>query len=433
VRGEGVENRCRAAVGSALRADRDCSQQQGAGVKWQKVKLGALYEVHNGLSKPRDSFGSGFPFLSYSTVFNNFFLPDQLDSLVMTDEKEQSSYSIKEGDVFITRTSETSDELGMSCVALKDYPHATYNGFCKRLRPITKEVFPRYIGYYLRAPEFRSRFDGLGAAMITRASLKNEDLLAMTVALPPLPVQRKIAEILGAYDDLIENNRRRIALLEKMARELYRERFVRRAGAAHAMRTLEDIGIRLESGSRPKGGIKEIAEGIPSVGAENVIGLGQYNYCSEKLISREFFAKMKRGVIRDRDILLYKDGAYIGRVSLFQDGFPHKEAAINEHVFLIHTNDEALQYYIFFTLAQERYFKIIQGLNENAAQPGLNQGSVLGLKIEWPEEEDIKAFDRLVAPFVSEIFSLALQNRNLARQRDRLLPRLLSGRLEVRG
>ena len=108
----------------------------------KKVKLGELYEVHNGLSKGRQFFGSGYPFLSFSTVFNNWFLPSTLDSLVQSSEKERTACSIKRGDVFITRTSETMDELGMSSVALRDYPNATYNGFTKRLRPITDCVLP---------------------------------------------------------------------------------------------------------------------------------------------------------------------------------------------------------------------------------------------------------------------------------------------------
>ena len=112
--------------------------------EWKKVPLGELYEVHNGLSKPRAFFGTGYPFLSFSTVFNNYFLPDELDSLVQSSEKERESFSIKRGDVFITRTSETAEELGMSSVALKDYPEATYNGFCKRLRPISDKILPEY-------------------------------------------------------------------------------------------------------------------------------------------------------------------------------------------------------------------------------------------------------------------------------------------------
>ena len=121
------------------------------------------------------------------------------------------------------------DELGMSSVALKDYPNATYNGFCKRLRPIDSEykVLPKYIGYYLRTPEFRGKFLGLSGSMTTRASLKNDDLLSMTIPLPPFETQQKIAGILSAYDDLIENNRKQIKLLEEAAQKLYKEWFIK--------------------------------------------------------------------------------------------------------------------------------------------------------------------------------------------------------------
>ena len=175
-------------------------------MNFDKVKLGELYTVHNGLSKGSKFFGSGYPFLSFSTVFNNYFIPEQLSDLVQSTEKEQSNYSIHRGDIFITRTSETSDELGMSCVALRDYPRATYNGFTKRMRPILADkVLPEYIGYYMRMPSFRGEFQAF-STMTTRASLKNEDLLSLVIALPEMQIQKKISAILRSYDLLIENN-----------------------------------------------------------------------------------------------------------------------------------------------------------------------------------------------------------------------------------
>ena len=193
--------------------------------EWKKVKLGELYEVHNGLSKGRQFFGTGFPFLTFSNVFNNWFLPDQLESLVQTTDKERDACSIKAGDVFITRTSETMDELGMSSVALKDYPNATYNGFTKRLRPVTDRVNPRYIGYYLRTPKFRGQFMAF-STMTTRASLANNDLLNMEVELPSMEIQHHIATILSRYDSLIENYQKQIKLLEEAAQRLYKEWFI---------------------------------------------------------------------------------------------------------------------------------------------------------------------------------------------------------------
>ena len=195
-------------------------------MKFNKVKIGELYTVHNGLSKGGKFFGKGFPFLTFSTVFNNYFLPEKLDALVLSTESERENFDIKAGDVFITRTSETSDELGMTSVALKDYPNATYNGFTKRMRPIdSSKVLPKFIGYYFRMNQFRQGFMAF-STMTTRASLKNEDLLGMEIALPKYSVQIKIAEILSAYDDLIENNQKQIKLLEEAAQRLYKEWFV---------------------------------------------------------------------------------------------------------------------------------------------------------------------------------------------------------------
>ena len=177
--------------------------------EWKDYCLGDLYEVHNGLSKGAKYFGSGYPFLSFKTVFNNYFLPPILPDLVQSDEKEQKGFDIKRGDVFVTRTSETPDELGMSSVALIDYPNATYNGFTKRLRPKKQTiVYPEFIGYYLRSTHFRGLFYNISSSMSTRASLANGDLLEMKVTLPPYDVQERIASILRSLDSKIELNNR---------------------------------------------------------------------------------------------------------------------------------------------------------------------------------------------------------------------------------
>src|SRR5664280_2026702 len=100
----------------------------------KKHKFSNLYSMSSGISSKPEQAGKGCPFVSFSTVFNNYFLPVNLPDLMDTSELEQETYSVRKGDIFLTRTSETIDELGMSCVALKDYPKATFSGFVKRLR-----------------------------------------------------------------------------------------------------------------------------------------------------------------------------------------------------------------------------------------------------------------------------------------------------------
>ena len=106
----------------------------------KKYKLDELYEMGSGISSTKEQAGHGYPFASFSTVFNNIFLPNELKDLMDTSKEQRETSSIREGDVLITRTSETSDELAMSCVALKDYPNATFSGFVKRLRPKNKDL-----------------------------------------------------------------------------------------------------------------------------------------------------------------------------------------------------------------------------------------------------------------------------------------------------
>ncbi|WP_296622637.1 restriction endonuclease subunit S [Marivirga sp.] len=196
------------------------------GSEWIEITLDEAYEFKSGLSKSRDQFGSGYGFVSFKDVFYNYFLPEKLEGLVNTNKKEQVSCSVKRGDVFLTRTSETFDELGMSSVALKDYDQATFNGFTKRLRPKGNyQILPEFIGYYFRSQFFRRLVTSM-ATMTTRASLNNEILSKLIVKFPSLQEQKSIAHILGTLDDKIELNRKMNETLEAMAQTLFKSWFV---------------------------------------------------------------------------------------------------------------------------------------------------------------------------------------------------------------
>ena len=280
-------------------------------------------------------------------------------------------------------------------------------------------------------------------------STSRDAFYEIPVSLPPLPVQRRIAGILSAYDELMENSQRRIRLLEAMARALYREWFVHFRFPGHekhprAASPLGDIPqgweattlgehlAALESGKRPKGGIRKEAEGVPSIGAENINGIGRHEFASEKLIPRAFFEQMRKGLVRDRDVALYKDGAYIGKSSYFRDGFPHSECCVNEHVFLLRSDGVRLkQSSLYLWLQEPDTVQTIRSKNANAAQPGINLQTIGGLELVLPDEKTAAHFDRLVEPLLAELINLAKQIQVLRRTRDLLLPRLLSGRVQI--
>jgi len=196
------------------------------GSNWKTTKLLDHYDIRSGLSKPANDFGSGYPFLTFKDVFYNYFTPDELGDLVQSNDKERENCSVKRGDVFLTRTSETMHELGMSCVALQNYENATFNGFCKRLRPHqNSELVPEYIGYYLRSFKFRQSMLAF-STMSTRASLNNEMIGRLEISYPPKDEQIEIARVLKNLDDKITLNRQINQTLEQMAQALFKSWFV---------------------------------------------------------------------------------------------------------------------------------------------------------------------------------------------------------------
>ena len=173
-----------------------------------KYRFCDLYDMASGLSSTKKQAGHGSPFISFSTVFNNFFLPDELSDKMDTSLIEQERFSVHKGDIFITRTSETIDELAMSCVALKDYPHATYSGFVKRLRPLKKGiVYDKYMAFYLRSTLFRKTMTN-NAVMTLRASF-NEDIFSfLNLYLPSYEEQVRIGDMLYNMEKKISMNKR---------------------------------------------------------------------------------------------------------------------------------------------------------------------------------------------------------------------------------
>ena len=387
--------------------------------EWKKVKLGELYEVHNGLSKGRQFFGSGYPFLTFSTVFNNYFLPKELDSLVQSSEKEREACSIRKGDVFITRTSETMDELGMSSVALRDYPNATYNGFTKRLRPITDNVIPEYIGYYLRSPKFRGKFMAF-STMTTRASLANADLLGMEVEIPSKEEQHRIATILSRYDSLIENYQKQIKLLEEAAQRLYKEWFVDLHFPGYENTKIID-GVPEGWEKKPVDTIYSIKYGknlstklisengkFPVYGANGVIGYYDKANCNEQVV------------------LITSRGNGSGDVLMTY----HKDAFITNNSFIVSPIEDYSYCQLPFTyqFLKNANFRAVR---TGAAQPQLTNQSIHTVDVVLPSKDVIIDYCDKAFYNNKKIILLKNQIRLLTEARDRLLPKLMSDEISM--
>lgn len=194
--------------------------------KLNRYKFAELYEMASGISSKPEQAGHGAPFLSFSSVFNNYLLPRELNDRMDTSEKEQKKYSINAGDIFLTRTSEVIDELGMSAVALKNYPNATYSGFLKRLRPTKEGIsYPKFMAFYLRSPLFRKTMTN-NAVLTLRASLNEEIFSYLELLLPEYSDQVRAGDFLYLLSQKNDCNKRTTSELEAMTKTLYDYWFV---------------------------------------------------------------------------------------------------------------------------------------------------------------------------------------------------------------
>lgn len=400
-------------------------------MKWEKVKLEELYEVHNGLSKGRKFFGSGYPFLSFSTVFNNYFIPSELTDLVQSTEKEQESYSIKRGDVFVTRTSETSDELGMSCVALKDYPYATYNGFTKRMRPKNcARVLPEYIGYYMRMPSFRGEFQAF-STMTTRASLRNEDLLSLEITLPSIETQYRIASILSAYDNLIENNQKQIKLLEEAAQRLYKEWFVDLRfpgyentpvvdGVPEGWKNSELGDIAIDSGKNEK---KENRDYYSYYLPIDCLPKKSLAYTDKNEVS---LAESSLVGFEKNDVLFGAMRPYFHKVVMARD-----KGLTRSTCFVINSKSQEYWAYLLMLLFSSDTIDYATKISVGTTMPYVRWKDFVQMPILIPSKEICVKYQNIILPIINDISTLAISCEKLKEARDRLLPKLMSGELEV--
>ena len=418
--------------------------------EWKKVKLGDYIDVLSGFAyKSKDFSDLGIPVIKIKNVCPPYISLEDLSYVPNYIAFQNPRYILKKGDVLIAMTGSHINQIASVVGRVGRVRYDDVTVLNQRVGKIVNKNEEKssldYIYYYLSQYEVKVELAQKAGGAANQANISPSDIKNLLFPCPPIEVQHRIATILSRYDSMIENYQKQIKLLEEAAQRLYKEWFVDLHFPGHEntkivdgvpegweMKKLIEFGCSLESGSRPKGGVdSNLKDGIPSVGAENVIGLGKYNYSSEKLITNHFYSQMRKGKIKERDILIYKDGAYIGRTSLFQDGFPHKEMAVNEHVFLLHTLNENYQYYVFFTLYQKQYFEKMQKLNKNAAQPGLNQKALLDLGMLRPSENYVLAFSKAIEPLMKALFSKSNQIRLLTEARDRLLPKLMSGEIAV--
>ncbi|MGC1097246.1 restriction endonuclease subunit S [Pantoea agglomerans] len=185
---------------------------------WEISKIRYLGQCQNGINIGGEFFGYGTPFVSYSDVYKNTSLPEKVQGLVLSTEKDQDNYSVIAGDVLFTRTSETIEEIGFSAVCKSTIEKAVFAGFLIRFRPNKENLEIGFSEYYFRNEKLRAFF-AKEMNLVTRASLSQDLLKKMPVLLPPNDEQNEIANYLQTecekFSEILAETEKTILLLKE--------------------------------------------------------------------------------------------------------------------------------------------------------------------------------------------------------------------------
>lgn len=406
-----------------------------------KYPFSQLYDMASGISSTKEQAGHGSPFVSFSTVFNNYFLPDALPDLMDTSIKEQETYSIKKGDILITRTSETIDELAMSCVAVKDYPRATYSGFTKRLRPKTAGIaYHKYLAFYLRSQLFRKAVTN-NAFMTLRASF-NEDIFSfLNLYLPEYKEQVKIGDMLYSMEQKIQLNKRICAELEAMAKTLYNYWFTQfdfpdENGKPYRSSGGEMVWNDQLKRKIPKGwsagqlsDIANITMGqSPSGDTYNENGSGTifYQGCTDfgtRFPVPRVYTSAPTRFAKAGDILM-SVRAPVGTLNIAME-----DCCIGRGLAALNSKFGS-QLHLLYTLSGfKQLFDVMDG--NGTTFGSITKDTLFEMKVVIPRRDQIKSFEEMVQPIEQKIRVAEQENRELTKLRDWLLPMLMNGQAAV--
>lgn len=397
-------------------------------MKTKKYKFSDLYIMSSGINTSKGQAGHGSPFISFSTVYGNYFLPDEFTDFMDTTPIEQERFSIKKGDILLTRTSETREELAMSSVSLMDYENITFSGFLKRLRPVNeKVVYHKYIAFYLRSDLFRKTVTN-HASLTLRASF-NEDIFSfIDIYLPSFEDQVKYGDLLF---DLYEKEMQNLKTIKELNASLmliynywftqfdfpngngkpyksdggkmvWNEKFKREVPIGWKVEPLKDIAKMYQSQTIPK---KDLSDEFkyPVYGAGGIIGhYHTINHVDSMLI---ISCRGSCGVV---DITL--PNSWITGNQMVVD-------ACNDY-----------KYYIYGYLSVIDTARLVTG----SVQDQITQTSLGSLYIPIPDEISLKKYNDIASSILLKKQILTLENDELRKQRDFLLPLLMNGQVTMR-
>ncbi|MDX9742639.1 MAG: restriction endonuclease subunit S [Arcobacteraceae bacterium] len=437
---------------------------------WETVKLGDFCSKIGSGSTPRGGSNiyldiGQFALIRSQNILNNSF---SINGLVYIDANEANklkNVSVEENDVLLNIT---GDSVARVCKAPKEYLPARVNQHVAIIRADEINLDSSYLNYYLNSLDMQNYMLSLASTGATRNALTKNMIENFEIIKPPLQTQKKISHILSTLDDKIELNRKMNQTLESMASAIFKSWFVdfdpvhakaNCTDEAELKNIAKELGIsktildlfpsefeESELGMIPKGWedteLSHICKiqsgyafksdwwqdtGVKVIKIKNIDG-NRVNTLDCECVSEEIATKNSNFKLSSGDMLIAMTGATVGKVGVIYTA--DEEYLLNQRV----GRFQPIAYYdeyVKIFANSSKFFQSIQGQAQGSAQPNISAREIESVKIIKPNDEIMKTFSLLLNPFFSKILEHQGEIQTLEKTRDTLLPKLLSGEIDV--
>lgn len=356
-------------------------------------------------------------------------------------ESRYRHFAVEENDIVVASSGNTYGKVGR--IRVEHLP-LMMNTSVIRFHSLDKAILDdNFLYAWLRSPEFAGQVEGF----VTGGAQPNfgpTHLKQMGISLPSIHAQREIANIISTYDDLIDNHRRRMALLEDSARQLYREWFVRLRFPGHEHTPIVDgvpqgwrkvsltqITSKIGSGATPKGGEAAYQlEGVTLIRSMNVYD-DLFDDAGLAFLNDDQAAGLANVVVEPNDILLNITGASVARCCMAPERY--LPARVNQHVMIIRVDPKkANPFFVHKAINSDEYKRLLLSFaRKGSTREALTKEEMANFEITIPTSALMEQFGEIAADAYAQREGLAKQNQKLRQARDLLLPRLMNGELAV--
>ena len=392
---------------------------------WELKNLEEIGEFKNGINKSKEDFGFGVPFVNLMDVFGTSAIGKKNYALVNATQKETQDFNLVKGDVLFIRSSVKPQGVGLTSVVIEDIENTVYSGFIIRFRPKIAIDY-NFMRYCFYEQGFRLRLLS-NSTISANTNINQQALNKLTLLIPPLLEQCRIAEVLGVWDESIDLLERLIGKTRSRKQGLMQQlvtgkkRFKEFEGSEYSMVKLSEIAATFSGGTPSRTNLEYYNGDICWIksGELNLKNI----WSTEEKITEEALKNSSAKVVSPNTILIAMYGATAGVI-----GISRISAAINQAILAIVPNDLCANDYLFYFLQYSmiEVIKKVQG-----GQPNLNAQIIRSSSIRFPSLPEQEKIAAVLSAADEEISTLEKQLAAYKQQKLGLMQQLLTGRIRI--